>query len=137
MPIDPADVREYPAEAYWPQREKLASLASGLSARLSLVFDQLRAEGWEPHVVYGWRSHGAQEWLLRRGRSWTRWSRHNATDAAGKPAARAADVIDKRHGWESPEAAQFFARLGALAEAQGLTWGGRWSEPDVAHVELP
>jgi hypothetical protein len=30
-----------------------------------------------------------------------------------------------------------FTAIGEAAEALGLSWGGRWSDPDLPHVEVP
>ena len=137
MKIDAPDV-EYPAEVYWSQEDKLASLDPDLRARLERVMDHLRAEGYRPHLVYGWRSHGAQARLVAAGKSWTHFSRHNVTGPDGRPKSRAADLIDKRpeYQWTGPRAGEFFARLCAHAEAEGLTCGARWDPGDPSHVEL-
>ena len=37
---------------------------------------------------------------------------------------------------QDPWAMRGYALLGEIAEATGLTWGGRWSLKDYGHVEL-
>ena len=40
-------------------------------------------------------------------------------------------VISEKDDW----AARGYERLGQVAEAHGLTWGGRWRMRDLGHVE--
>lgn len=48
----------------------------------------------------------------------------------------AADVICDEHGWSCAQrGCGFFEQLGVVAEALGLTWGGRWPRRDMPHVQ--
>lgn len=124
-------------EARWSEPRKLNAAHPELRPKLVRILGQLRAEGWPAKLFYTYRSPTTQAGLVAAGTG-ARQSKHTATDAAGQPAARAADIVHATDGWEGPQAAPFFARLGELAEAEGLRWGGRWRNPyDPAHVELP
>lgn len=51
----------------------------------------------------------------------------------------AADIIDRRWGWDGPCANKnhrFWRDLGAVAKNNGLEWGGDWKKRDVAHVQM-
>lgn len=66
-------------------------------------------------------------------------SRHNATDAAGKPASTAFDIAIKHAdgslNWDARSKA--WATAGAIGMALGLDWGGSWAKfPDAPHFQL-
>ena len=138
----------------------LDSLDPAFRADVDQVLAQLRAQGFTPKVHETKRSDARQAWLWASGRSrdgaivtWTEESEHESGDAI--------DVIDGRPhpdrpgqivGWgswadeygdaatagdaeASRMAAEFFTAYGAAAESRGLTWGGRWSTPDLPHVQ--
>ena len=51
----------------------------------------------------------------------------------------AADIIDKRYGWDGLAANkdfQFWKDLGRIAKKSGCIWGGDWKIKDVAHIEM-
>lgn len=116
-----------------------ASLDTEFGSILRRVFARLEAQGWMPTIVPGtggWRDLGTQLQLLAKGVSGVSFSFHNAVDASGKPAALAADVIDRRYGWSGSSAQGFFRALGEAAKAEGLSWGGDWSSlKDYSHVQ--
>lgn len=131
-------------EATWTPLQKWNACDRAFRDKLDLVCDDLREKGYEPHMVYTWRSSETQGRLQAEGKSKVSFSFHNAVDASGQPAALACDLIDKRHGWSGPAASAFFAALGKAAQARGLTWGGDWdSNPDtkntfndLAHIQM-
>jgi peptidoglycan LD-endopeptidase CwlK len=45
----------------------------------------------------------------------------------------AVDIIHKTKGWDAGRF--WFQLMGEVAEANGLTWGGRWTSPDRPHVQ--
>jgi hypothetical protein len=48
----------------------------------------------------------------------------------------AADIICDAHAWSCAQrGCGFYDELGILAEAMGLTWGGRWKRRDMPHVQ--
>lgn len=97
----------------------------------------LRASGFQPTIVYGWRSVAVQEELLKQGHTTVHFSFHNAQLPDGTPNSHAADIVDER--WQrTPAAAKngFWEALGKAAKEEGLVWGGDWkSFLDVAHVQ--
>lgn len=125
----------------WSQEKKWASLDPGFRLRLRRVMGRLQAEGFSPMIWFGWRRPGMQADLRKKGRTETDFSFHEALGDGGEPAALAADIIDPRFGWGTrmvngrevadPKtfgaAKRFFSRLGAIAEDEGLWWGGRFS----------
>lgn len=72
----------------------------------------------------GQSNHNHTEWLLA-------YSRDQVSLAEGF----AVDIVDRRRGWDIPNA-HFWTDLGALAKQHGCAWGGDWSKPDPAHVEM-
>jgi peptidoglycan LD-endopeptidase CwlK len=76
---------------------------------------------------------------IRKGVSWTMKSNHLA-DLDGK--SNAIDVcpydVYQVHGpdkllWDGND--PVWAKIGAIGEALGLTWGGRWAKRDLGHFE--
>lgn len=66
-------------------------------------------------------------------------SRHNATDAAGKPASTAFDIAIKHAdgslNWDARSKA--WATAGAIGMSLGLDWGGSWAKfKDAPHFQL-
>lgn len=46
----------------------------------------------------------------------------------------AVDIISREHHWAAPHS--WFEALAAYLEAAGLSWGGRWSHPDLPHFQF-
>jgi peptidoglycan L-alanyl-D-glutamate endopeptidase CwlK len=119
----------YPEED-WTEEQRMAAASPKL--RLPELLRALEARGWQPRVIFTWRSRGLQARLRAMGRSGVSFSFHNAVDAQGRPAALAADIVDRRYGWAAApgqskdRAAAFFKDLGVLAKGLGLHWGGDW-----------
>lgn len=118
---------------------RMRPLAIELLARLTeagllvLVVDTLRTPA----------EHQAN---LAAGVSWTKLSKHlNAYDRGWD--FQGSDAIDlapyaqyQLHGpdklqWAAADPA--WAQMGALGEALGLRWGGRWTQKDLGHFEYP
>jgi hypothetical protein len=71
---------------------------------------------------------------LFKGVSWTNHSKHLDGDAIDICPFSTYDA----HGgnkllWDAGD--PIWQRLGAIGEALGLRWGGRWSKPDLGHFE--
>ena len=116
------------------EQQHLARLDPRIRAKVAAVLTDLRGHGLDPVIAQSWRSVAEQQRLKAMGRSTVSWSFHNHT-RGGKPAALAADIVDRRLGWGAPET--FWQLLGRSARAHGLTWGGDWKRfRDVAHVEI-
>lgn len=123
--------------AKWTQEKKLLSLEAGFREKVSQVIAKLTTGGFQPKIVYGWRSVAVQKHLHDLGRTKVLFSFHNAQKPDGTPNAYAADIIDQRWAWsDDAEANGFWDALGKAAKDVGLHWGGDWkSFPDVAHVQ--
>lgn len=120
----------------WSQAKKLQSLAASFMPKVNAVISRLSARGFQPHIIYGWRSVAVQQTLVAQGKSRVRFSFHNAQLPDGTPNAWAADIVDKRWLWREPDCMTFFNALGEEAKAQGLVWGGDWANfRDWAHIQ--
>lgn len=122
----------------WSQEKKLASLAPPMRPRVERTLAVLRAQGFQPKIVYAWRSVAVQAQLVEQGHSKVRFSFHNAQKPSGRPHALAVDVIDRRFAWTAKAATSgFWQAQGAAGKAEGLLWGGDWrSFKDWAHLQL-
>jgi len=125
-------------ESRWSQERKLASLEPDFQNRVLAVLDRLKAAGFQPHIVFAWRSKETQKKLVERGVSKTIHSKHcHGQEGWGL----AADIVDERHWWgagddqDESQALVFFGALGLAALEEGLGWGGTWSWKDWAHIE--
>ena len=124
--------------AQWSLKKKLSSLEKRMRPKVERVLEALKGEGYQPKIVYAWRSVTKQLELVNAGHSRVRFSFHNAQKKNGTPNAYAADIIDKRWAWNK-EAKQngYWDALGQSAKAEGLYWGGDWrSFKDWAHVQF-
>ena len=131
--------------------EPLSTLHPVFRAQIELLLANLAARTderglpWQPRLYYAWRSLEEQKALVDRGDSKVLFSYHNVTDPLGNPQAMAGDIIDRRYAWDladresawtTAQRNRFWRALGDEAEALGLTWGGRWTDPyDPAHVQ--
>lgn len=86
-------------------------------------------------IVDTLRTKAEQEENIRKGVSWTANSKHLSGDAI--------DIVPfdvyNLHGpdklqWVSSD--PVWQRIGALGEALGLRWGGRWKVKDMGHFEF-
>lgn len=120
-------------EKHWPQKKKLGSMEPTLRARVEQLLADLTQQGFQPYIVYGWRSQERQRAIIARGHSRVKLSMHNIT-RAGIPHAYAADIVDRRFLWNE-QGMPFFRALGKSARNLGLIWGGTWQRKDWAHVQ--
>ena len=123
--------------ADWSQDKKLGSMDNRMRPKINRVIEALKTEGFQPKIVYAWRSISKQLELVNAGHSKVKFSFHNAQKTNGTPNAYAADIIDRRWAWEDAAAENgFWEALGRLAKDQDLYWGGDWiSFKDWAHVQ--
>jgi peptidoglycan hydrolase-like protein with peptidoglycan-binding domain len=120
----------------WPQDKKLASLEATFRPKIERVLASLKQQGFQPKIVFGWRSVAVQAQLKREGKTKVSFSFHNAQKPNGTPNAWAVDVVDERWAWNEPDCHKFFRALGATGKAEGLVWGGDWqSFRDWAHLQ--
>lgn len=129
---------------------KASGLHPDLTAKLERVFAAMAALGYPMRIIEGVRSQARQQQLYAQGRSApgkivtkcdgvTTKSNHQPKLNGLGYAADCAFVDDPRtprdETWDDAQPWQAF---GALAEATGLIWGGRWPTlRDLPHVELP
>ncbi|HEX8528154.1 peptidoglycan-binding protein [Allosphingosinicella sp.] len=120
----------------WTQEKKLASLEPSFRPRIERVIAKLKDSGFQPKIVFGWRSVAVQKKLKAEGKTTVSFSFHNAQKPNGTPNAWAVDLIDARWSWNEPDCHKFFKALGAAGKAEGLVWGGDWkSFRDWAHLQ--
>lgn len=94
------------------------------AGQLETLFRRLRDKGWDPVLWEAYRSPERVALTVKTGTGVTN-SLH--------PYGAAADI--RRLSNPNAPGAAFWAALGAEAEALGLTWGGRFSKDDPAHVQ--
>ena len=127
------------------------TLHPSLKPRVDRILKALTAKGWQPIVASGGRTVAEQKIKVAKGYSKTMQSRHIGGFAA--------DIVDKRYGWNIAINHPFWLDLGTEAlKDPKLRWGGIWSNTarlpifiravkekklrlitwfcDVAHVEL-
>lgn len=105
--------------------------------RLLRIFKVMKDEhGYELVLLEGYRSPQRQAQLAAQGThvtmagAWQSYHQYGvAADIAFWRDGRV--VISEKDAW----AAKGYERLGLVAEAHGLTWGGRWKMRDLGHVE--
>lgn len=120
----------------WTQDKKLASLEPTFRPKIERVIAKLKADGFQPKIVFGWRSVAVQKQLKAQGKTTVSFSFHNAQKPNGTPNAWAVDIIDARWSWNEPDCHKFFRALGDAGKAEGLVWGGDWkSFRDWAHLQ--
>jgi hypothetical protein len=138
------------SESQWSETKKLQSLDPTFRAKVVALMQRMRERGENPMLFYGWRGLETQARLQSGGTSDVSFSFHNVVNSAGEPAALGADIVDRTVWWgeASPsrtaaenaaaaaKAERFFSILGTEAKRLGLFWGGDWSKPDKAHVQL-
>jgi len=98
-------------------------LLPAFATKLAELFRRMRARGFDPMLHEGWRSPARAAALAAKG---TGKAISTHTFGAG------ADIVSASKLWSNPA---FFVALGQEAEAIGLTWGGRFSDADLNHVQ--
>jgi hypothetical protein len=128
-------------------QHELESMSTDFRWRVESVLRHLAKKGWVPVVFHGRRSEAEQAKKVAAGYSATMKSFHLASTAIPHQSlafnyvvkGEAADIVDARYLWSGPAKDlkfAFWTDLGGYAKVAGLTWGGNWSKPDVAHVQL-
>lgn len=98
-------------------------LLPAFAARLAVLFRRMRARGFDPMLFEGWRSPARAAALAAKGTG-----KLISTHTAGA----GADIVSASKLWSDPA---FFVALGQEAEAIGLSWGGRFHDADLNHVQ--
>lgn len=114
------------------------ALDADFRQRLLLAYRLMREEhGYEMALIEGYRSPERQTLLASLGAhvtnaaAWQSYHQHGlAADSAFLRNGKL--VISERDPW----AAKGYELYGEVAQRVGLTWGGRWQNADLGHVEL-
>jgi hypothetical protein len=87
-------------------------------------------------VIETKRTPEQQALNLKNGVSWTPNSRHLTGDAIDICPYAFWDLLgpDKLQ-WDGGD--PIWSKIGAIGEACGLIWGGRWAQRDLGHFECP
>lgn len=116
----------------------LAGCMPEFAAAVGKVTAGMRDRGFSVMVFESLRTDERQTWLYGFGREYDD-GRGPVTKA---PTAvngwhrygLACDIVEADNSpWVAPQA--FWQSLGELAEANGLTWGGRWKVVDLPHIQ--
>ena len=115
----------------------LARLAPKMCAAVEAVLRDCEAAGLDAVVYETYRSQELQALYYARGRSVVP-PEHPVTNVRDARSGwhhygLAVDIISISRGWDVPES--WWDRLGAIGEAHGLTWGGRWKMHDLPHLQ--
>ena len=117
----------------WSEAQKLTSLHPAFRKKIEAVLRDMRAEGRDAKIFFGWRSLQKQAELVKAGRSKVYFSFHNAAVDTQTPAALAVDIVSTSKGWNDMG---FFQALGRIGKKHGLYWGGDWTSfRDYAHLQ--
>lgn len=114
------------------------ALDADFRQRLLLAYRLMREEhGYDMALIEGYRSPERQDMLAALGpqvtnaAAWQSLHQHGlAADSAFMRNGKL--VISERDPW----AAKGYELYGEVAQRVGLTWGGRWQNADLGHVEL-
>lgn len=109
-----------------------------LSARFRPIAMELLARCVEQQIpvliVNTRRTAAEQSQNIANGVSWTTNSKHLTGDAIDiVPFAQYVIHQENKLLWDSAD--PIWQKLGAIGEALGLRWGGRWQQQDMGHFE--
>lgn len=101
-------------------------LLPDFASKLELLFQRMRARGFDPVLWEGYRSPARAAALAKKGTG--------IADSLHSYGA-AADIVDRKLLWDATPA--FWSALGQEAQKLGLTWGGTFGDkPHVQAVSL-
>ena len=104
---------------------KMLELHPIFGARILHLIGVMESAGYRPRIQQAYRSLEEQQANLAKGTSEVTWSFHNATDADGKPAALAVDLLDDDAPTNPRKA--YLMRLAiegrACSVRTGILWG--------------
>lgn len=129
---------------------KLDELHPAFRPKVEAVIAGLEKLDWDPRIVWAYRTPEQQTICYTTGHSTVKFSFHMAHFPDGRPAALAADIIDRKYGYGPGQAARnFFADLARLAREQGCICGSDWNNNgiddrvekrksiyDAAHIQM-
>ena len=126
--IKPADISFKDLEHLKPSfREKMKRVIGALTAGGTTATGE-NIPKYRTKIIFSWRNINVQLGKYQKGHSKVLWGNHLHVDAQGNPAANAVDIVwnSSKGFWkQNADNIAFMRRLGALAEAEGLTWGGK------------
>jgi peptidoglycan LD-endopeptidase CwlK len=116
----------------------LEPLAPKFRANVEELLNRMREKGHDPMVVESLRTDARQKFLYGFGRDYDDGrgvvTHSQDADESWHGFGLAVDIISRSKQWDAPP--RFWADLGALAAALGLSWGGAWhSFKDKPHVQ--
>lgn len=122
-----------------PVQSSLDGLAPKVRAAVERIVARMKAEGHNPRVFETLRTKERQAFLHGFGRLYDdgRGTVTKVADAASgwHFYGLAVDIVENDGTpWTAPQA--FWQSLGRNAEADGMTWGGRWKFTDLPHIQF-
>jgi peptidoglycan L-alanyl-D-glutamate endopeptidase CwlK len=120
-----------------PVERRLAICAPAFCAAVEAMLASLEG-GLDEYAFETLRTEERQSFLFGFGRNYDD-GRGRVTNASSALSSwhgfgLAVDVVEKdATPWDAP--VSFWNDIGDAAERHGLTWGGRWSRPDLPHVQ--
>lgn len=103
-----------------------ANLVPAFADKVEILFQRLRAAGFDPMLNEGLRTP-------ERGRRLQELGYSQIGPKSTHVYGAAADILSKSGGWAGSE--PLWQAMGPMAEDLGLIWGGRWGFYDPAHVQ--
>jgi len=104
--------------------KKLDELYYKFVPKVKAIIKDLESHGWQPSIVWAWRSPEEQRRLYQQGSTRILYGYHNVSDPLGGPQAMAVDIVDARYGFECPN--RFWLLLASSALAHGCETGVLW-----------
>lgn len=103
-------------------------LTPAMQRKAFTVIAMLERRGFKPRIVSAYRTELEQRELVRQRRSLTMKSYHRR--------GLAVDIVDRRYGWEMPDARAFFLELAGAGMSLGLSSGILWGLPPKTRKKL-
>ncbi len=128
----------FPSDVFRPD-DRVNGLNPEFASRLAKTLHDLRHRGYRPRVAEGRRTVEEQREKIAQGYSPVGTDNPNSPTASLHLSSEAADVIDRRWGYDTPGGLDdpYWEALGQEAVDEGLEWGGSWDSRDVSHVQTP
>lgn len=115
----------------------MGRLAPKMRAAVEAVLAACAAAGMDAVVYETMRSQELQALYYARGRQVVPPEKPvtNVRDAryGWHAYGLAVDIVSRSRGWDVPET--WWTRLGNIARARGLSWGGDWKQNDRPHLQ--
>ena len=120
-------------------QSSLDGLAPKVRAATKRIIQRMQEAGHNPRVFETLRTNERQAFLYGFGREYDdgRGMVTKVSDylSGWHAYGLAVDIVENdRDPWTAPQA--FWRCLGESAEAEGMTWGGRWKFTDYPHIQF-